>query len=101
MARQKLELRVRLVLVDFRTGQKYEHRVVTVEATPTDTLRDIEEALVEEDLVPPPQPGQGFKWLVVTASGEETPVSNTTTVGQIVDMYQPRELQLLFDVMWE
>jgi len=100
MARQKLELQVRLVLVDFRTGQKYKHRVVTLEAAPTDTLRDIEEALVEEDLVPPP-PGQGFRWLVVTASGEEAPVSNTTTIRQIVDMYQPRELKLLFNVMWE
>jgi len=101
MARQQtVQLRVQPVAVNFRTGQKYEHDAVPIEAASSDTLRDVEKALVNEGHVPSPPPGQNFRWIVVTASGEETPVSNTTTVGQIVDMYQPRELKLLFDAEW-
>jgi len=96
MARQQaVQLKVRPVATDFSTGQMSVHNEVMIEAMPTDTLRDIEIKLIEENIVPPSQ--EGFKWAVVTASGEEIPVSNTTTVGQIVDMYQPRELKILFD----
>jgi len=93
-----VQLKVRPVAVDL-TGQKHEQNTILIEAAPTDTLRDVEEAVkdVLEKMGMSPQPGQGFRWVVVTASGEETPVSNTTTIRQIVDMYQPQELKLLFD----
>ena len=101
MARQQaVQLRVRPVATNYETGQREEQKAIRLEAEPSDTLRDIEEALVKKGYVPSPPPGQGFRWMVVTASGEETPVSNTATIGQIVDMYQPRELKLLFDARW-
>jgi len=101
MARQQaVQLRVRPVAVDYRSGQSQEYGIIHVEAAPTDTLGDIEKALVKGGYVPPPQPGQNFKWFVVTASGDEAPVSHTDTVGKIVDMYQPRELKLLFDTVF-
>jgi len=97
---QTVQLQVRPVATNYATGRREEQGAINLEAAPTDTLRDIEEALVREGYVPSPPPGQGFKWIVVTASGEETPVSNTATIRQIVDMYQPRELKLLFNAEW-
>jgi len=99
MARQQaVQLQVRPVAVDL-TGQEHEQNIIRIEAAPTDTLRDVEEAVKDElkKMGMSPQPDKGFRWMVVTASGEETPVSNTTTIRQIVDMYQPQELKLLFD----
>jgi len=95
MSQQSIELKIRPVAIE-HSGERGTEPAIRVKAGPDDTILDIERALIEEFVLPPPPDVDCYKWLVVTADGEEVPVSREVTVGELVERYSARELKVLF-----
>ena len=89
---QTVRLRVRPVALVLRSGQQGESQVVEIEAAPTDTLHDVEKALIAQGIL---APDVEYRRHVVTADGEEVPVPPKATVGEIAEAYSPKELKVL------
>jgi len=97
-SQQRVRLKIRPVATEYSEGElrELEHHPIFVETRLEDRLLDIEEALIREEILPPPPPGEHLRWLIVTADGEEMPVSPEVTVGELVETYSVRELKVSF-----
>jgi len=71
--------------------------VAVIEAAPTDTLHDVEKALIAQGIL---APDVEYRWYVVAADGEEVSVPPRATVGEIAEAYSPKELKVLAYTPW-